>query len=109
MRRRAWLIAGSVAAGLLLTIALTHLIPLNYLSVQQKPEQRPQQLHDYYIIMDEKTGAELMYVPLVVSIGDEVITEDNKRYTIVTIKQNRAYARYVEMVDIHPKRDKDRP
>lgn len=100
LKRRTWIIAVAAAAGLLLLVSTVYLFPLNLLSTQQKPEQSTQPLHDYYIIIDEATGADLMYVPLVVSIGDEVITEDNKRYTIVKVEQNRAYARYVEDVDL---------
>ena len=96
--RPLWLTAGFLVAVLLLFLILSHLFPLNLLSVQQKPNQLPQQLHDYYIIIDEATGAELMYVPLVVSIGDEVITENDKRYTVVRIEENRAYSRFVENV-----------
>lgn len=77
-----------------------HLLPLNMLPVQQKPEQTPQKVYDYYLIIDEVNNQTLMYVPLVVSIGDEVITEENKRYQIVKIEENRAYARFVEYVDI---------
>lgn len=103
LRRSLWLTAGFLVAVLLLFLVISQLFPLNLLSVQQKPNQLPQQLHDYYVIIDEATGVELMYVPLVVSSGDEVITENDKRYTVVRIEENRAYARFVE--DVSYKQD----
>jgi hypothetical protein len=100
VKRRVWLIVGSIAAGLLLLLALSHLMPLNFMSVQPKPEQQPQKVYDYYIIFDEVSGVDLMYVPLIVSVGDEVITEENKRYTIIKVEENRAYARFVEDINL---------
>jgi len=41
-----------------------------------------------------------MYVPLVVSVGDELISEDNRYYRIVRIEENRAYARFVRDVNL---------
>lgn len=99
-RRRLLIIVGALLVGGAAVYATINLLPLNMLSVQQKPEQAPQKVHEYYIIIDEATGRNLMYVPLVVSIGDEVITEENKRYEVVRVEENRAYARFVEAVDL---------
>ncbi len=77
-----------------------HILPLNIFSVQQKPVPEPQKIYDYYIILDEIDGHSLMYVPLVVNVGDEVLTEENKRYKIVRIEENRAFARFVEDVSL---------
>jgi hypothetical protein len=101
-KRRIWLIAGFLAMSAVIVIALgsLHLLPLNILSVQQKPEQAPQKVYDYYIIIDEQDGKTLMYVPLVVSVGDELISEENKYYKIVKIEDNRAYARFVKDVNL---------
>lgn len=107
LKRRSWIIAGSVAAGMLLLMATLYLLPLNLFTAQQKPEEITQPIHEYYIIIDEATGVELMYIPLVVSIGDEVITEDDKRYTIVKVEKNRAYARFVEDVDLEKYKPKE--
>ena len=96
LRRRLLLIVITTIIGAGLLLASFHLIPLNFFSVQQKPQQQPQKVYDYYSIYDEKTGQDLMYVPLVVSIGDEVLTEDDKLYKIVKVEENRAYARYVK-------------
>lgn len=93
-----------VAAFLVLAAAIVYgaisLLPLNMLPIQQKPEQPPQKAYDYYQIIDLETERTLMYVPLVVSVGDEVVSEENKRYQVVRVEENRAYARFVENVDI---------
>lgn len=77
-----------------------HILPLNIFSIQQKPEPEPQKIYEYYIILDEIDGHSLMYVPLVVNIGDEVLTEENKRYKVVRIEENRAFARFVEDINL---------
>lgn len=77
-----------------------HILPLNLFSIQQKPTPQPQKLYDYYTIIDEVDGHSLMYVPLVVNVGDEVLTEENKRYKIVKVEQNRAFARFIENVNL---------
>jgi hypothetical protein len=76
------------------------LLPLNILPIQQKPEQPPQKAYDYYLIIDVESGRTLMYVPLMVNVGDEVLSEENKRYQVVRVEENRAYARFVEHVDL---------
>jgi hypothetical protein len=93
-----------IAAGLLLAAAVIYaavsLLPLSILPIQQKPEVPPQKAYDYYLIIDVESDRTLMYVPLLVHVGDEVISEENKRYQVVRIEENRAYARFVENVDI---------
>lgn len=84
----------------LFAFSALHILPLNIFSVQQKPEPQSQQLYDYYIIYDETDGHSLMYVPLVVNVGDEVLTEENKRYKVVKIEENRAFARFVEDISL---------
>ena len=96
LKRRFLLAVITTIIGAVLLLSMFYLIPLNIFSVQQKPLQAPQKIHDYYIIYDEKSGQDLMYVPLVVSVGDEVLTEDDKLYRIVKVEENRAYARFVE-------------
>lgn len=98
--KRVGLIVASLLLGVGLTGAALYYTPLNFMSVQQKPEQAPQQIYDYYIIIDEKTGQSLMYVPLVVSPGDEVITENNQRFRVIRLEENHAIARYVEDVNL---------
>jgi len=82
----------------LFSLSALNILPLNMFSVQQKPE--PQQIYDYYIIVDEIDGHSLMYVPLVVNVGDEVLTDENKRYKVVKIEENRGIARFVEDVNL---------
>ncbi len=85
-----------IIVTLILTLGVLQVIPLNIFSIHAKPDQAPQKIYDYYLILDEKSEVLLMYVPLVVSKGDEIITEDNKLYRVVKIEENRAYARFVK-------------
>ncbi|MGI6092617.1 MAG: stage II sporulation protein P [Veillonellaceae bacterium] len=101
LKRRTLLITGIITLFLIIAaLAFLHLLPMNIFSVQQKPEQAPQKVYDYYLIIDEQTNQTIMYVPLVVSIGDEVISEENKYYEIVRIEENRAYARFIKHIEI---------
>lgn len=84
----------------ILLLSLLHIIPLHFLPIQPKPETQSQNVYEYYIIIDESDGHSLMYVPLVVNIGDEVVTEENKRYKVVKIEQNFAFARFIEEVNL---------
>ena len=52
-------------------------------------------VYPYYFIYEEKSGHHLMTVSIVVTTGDELISEDNKLYRIVRVDENKAYARYV--------------
>nr|WP_092073734.1 stage II sporulation protein P [Dendrosporobacter quercicolus]NSL47944.1 stage II sporulation protein P [Dendrosporobacter quercicolus DSM 1736]SDM66388.1 hypothetical protein SAMN04488502_106149 [Dendrosporobacter quercicolus] len=102
LKRRLLLIAGALLLIGCIAVSSIHLLPLeNFLLIQQKPEQTPQKVYDYYIIVDEETGNHLMYVPLVVGIGDEVLSEDNKLYQVVRVEGNQAYARFVRDVDLN--------
>ncbi len=102
LKRRMFFIAGALLLIAVISISFLHLLPLqNFLLIQQKPEQAPQKVYDYYIIIDEESGNQLMYVPLVVSIGDEVLSEENKLYRVVRVEENQAYARYVRDVNLN--------
>lgn len=81
-----------VVIGLLFLfyLGLTYL-PVNLLPIQQKPV--PQPVYDYYEIVDENGGESLMVVPLVVNVGDELLTEDNRKFKVVKVVENTAYAR----------------
>jgi hypothetical protein len=85
------LIAFLVGIGL-----MVYFIPFKGLGEYHKPEQA----YEYYYIYAEEDGRELMRVPVAISIDDELITEDNKRYKIVQIEGNKGIARFVEMIDI---------
>lgn len=82
------------------TIAVFYYIPLNLFSIQQKPEHPAQKKYDHYTIYEEETGEILMYVPLVVNVGDELISENNKLYKVVKVEENQAYARFVENLNL---------
>ncbi len=101
-------VAGILTLVALVTIGVLHYVPLTLFSVQQKPEQTPQKIYDYYTIIEENTGEVLMYVPLVVSLGDELISEDNKRYRIIKVEENQAYARFVENLNLELDKDNGR-
>lgn len=101
MHKSRWVkLLGILALLTVITAGVIHYIPLNLFTIQQKPEQAPQKVYDYYIIYDEKTNEILMYVPIVVSVDDELISEANKRYKVVRIEENRAYARFVEDLNL---------
>ncbi|MBC8014216.1 MAG: stage II sporulation protein P [Sporomusaceae bacterium] len=100
------LLAGIIILLGIFAFSTLHILPLTLFPVQQKPDPQPQKLHDYYIISDEIDGHSLMYVPLVVNIGDEVITEENKRYKVVRIEENRAFARFVEDISLEEHKKK---
>lgn len=53
-------------------------------------------VYPYYFIYEEKSGHHLMTVSIVVTTGDELISEDNKLYRVVKVDENKAYARYVQ-------------
>lgn len=89
-----------LALAAITTAGVLHYFPLSMFSTQQKPEQAPQKIYDHYIILEENTNEILMYVPLVVSVGDELISDKNKRYKIVKVTENQAYARFVEDLNL---------
>ncbi len=99
-KRRLFILVAALLVGGVAAYLLLNQLPLNLLPIQQKPEQAPQKVYEHYVILEDGTDRMLMYVPLVVSVGDELITEENKRYEIVRIEENRAYARFVENVGI---------
>ncbi|TWH47000.1 stage II sporulation protein P [Sporomusa sp. KB1] len=100
MSRRSVTKLASLLALVAIVIIGVYYVPLTMFSVQPKPEQTPQKIYDYYIIVEEDTKEVLMYVPVVVSIGDELVSDQNKRYKIVKIEENQAYARFVEDLNL---------
>lgn len=52
-------------------------------------------VYPYYFIYEEKSGRHLMTVSVVVTVGDELITEEDQLYRVVRMEENKAYARYV--------------
>jgi hypothetical protein len=91
-RRIAVFLLAGLALAILAYFALSYL-PMSLLPMQQKPT--PQPIYDYYEILDEAGGESLMTVPLIVNVGDELLTEDNRRFQVVKVIENKAYARKV--------------
>jgi len=100
LKRRLYIIISIVLMSGITIFGLVRLLPSDMLQIQQKPEQGPQKRYPYYQIIAAEDQRTLMYVPVVVTVGDELITEDNKRYQVVRIEENRAYARFVENVPL---------
>jgi hypothetical protein len=51
--------------------------------------------YPYYQIIDHATGRTLTYVSAMSVVkGDEYVTGDNRRYVVVMVKGNKAYAKY---------------
>lgn len=62
-----------------------------------RPKQvRPHPIkYPYYQIIDQATGRTLTYVSAMSVVkGDEYVTGDNRRYIVVMVKGNKAYAKY---------------
>ncbi len=57
-------------------------------------------VYPYYFIYDEASDRHLATVSIVVTVDDELITEDDRLFRIVRIKENRAYARYVRDLEL---------
>lgn len=93
-------LAGIFAVIALIAITAGYYVPLSLFPVQQKPEQAPPKVYDYYIVVEENTNEVLMYVPLVINVGDELVSEQNKRYKIVKVVENYGYARFVENLNL---------
>lgn len=99
-RKRLTKLAGIFAVVTLIGVVLAYQVPSSWLPVQQKPEQPSPKVYDYYIVVDENTNEVLMYVPIVVEVGDELVSEQNKRYKIVKVEENYGYARFVEDLNL---------
>lgn len=58
--------------------------------------QRPDPEYAYYIVIDEESNEILTYVSSVrVTVGDEYLTGDGRRYAVVRMEENRAFARRI--------------
>lgn len=100
--RRRFFIGSLIVFSIILLISFIPSAPHYLFPVQQKPEKSTQRVYDYYLIIDEADGHTIMYVPLIAHIGDEVLSEENKLYTIVRIEENRAYARFKKNMQLTP-------
>ena len=98
-RRHVWIFAGLMLITFI--AALFYFRPLFFSSPQKKIETPAEKTYEYYIIIDGATGMNLMYLSTVVpKVGDEVVSESNKRYIIMRIEENRAYAQYEETLTL---------
>lgn len=91
-RRITFLLLTGLTLAVIAYFSLLYL-PLSLLPLQQKPT--PQPIYDYYEIVDEAGGESLMTIPLIVNVGDELLTEDNRRFQVIKVIENKAYARKV--------------
>jgi hypothetical protein len=92
-------------------IILTGFIVLIYLGIRYlvpfvSPSPGPKSIrpypvqYSYYQIIDEATGKTLTYISSTpVTVGDEYITGDNRRYVVVRLQGNKAYAKFAGMVN----------
>ncbi|MGE5582888.1 MAG: stage II sporulation protein P [Bacillota bacterium] len=78
-----------------------------YISTLYLPSPQPRaykKIYNYYKIVDINTGNTLMHVSSVPVVkGDELVTQDNKRYVVVRVTGNKAYAKYIETLRIESK------
>jgi hypothetical protein len=100
LKHRLYIITGIILLGGFTVFGFSHLLPSNILYIHEKPLQEPVKRYQYYRIIAEDDQRTLMYVPVAVTVGDELITEENQRYKVVRIEENRAYARFVENVPL---------
>lgn len=97
MRSTALIIIGIFLA--LLVIFFLVIKPL--VLVKERRPQLPE--FPYYVIVDVETDTPLAYISSIpVSVGDELITRENKLYRVVAVEGNTAYARFVKKVDLIP-------
>lgn len=99
-KRRKLLVISMVILSVIVALGFLDWRAANRLPSEQKPELPSAYPYEYYVIMDAENEEILMYVPIKVNVGDEMVSDKNKRYQVVRIEENRAYARFVENVDI---------
>ncbi|MBP2645668.1 MAG: hypothetical protein H6Q75_1108, partial [Firmicutes bacterium] len=78
MLKRRWLILLGLVS--IITVLSLYVIPVNFFFHKQALPAPELKKYAYYQIIDEATGQTLMYVPIAVSLDDELVSETNKRY-----------------------------
>lgn len=85
---------------ILAALAAVFVIVQYFVPILTKPPQtKPgliieEKIYDYYILIDEETGQVLSHVSSIkVTTGDEYFSENNKRYVVTKVEENRAYMR----------------
>lgn len=96
LRKRLSILILGILALLIGVAVLVFILPFKGFGVSQKPEQP----YEYYYIYAEEDGRELMRVPITINIGDELITEDNKRYKVIKVDGAKGIAQYVETISL---------
>lgn len=93
IRSRTKLIMGILVIVSVVVIAAQYLFPVFTRPPQAKPELIIEnKVYEYYILIDQETGEVLGHVSsLEVTTGDEYISENNKRYVVIRVEENRAY------------------
>ena len=98
-KRRIYIIISILALVGCAAFATVALLPHDKLPPQDTPPSPPPN-SIFYQILDIEDEQTLMYVPVAVKVGDELITDTNKRYQVVKVEENRAYARFIETVNL---------
>jgi hypothetical protein len=89
-----------IVLGLALLIIIS-LVVRPLILVKERRPQLPE--FPYYVIVDLETETPLAYISSIpVTVGDELITRENKLYRVVAVEGNTAYARFVKKVDLIP-------
>ena len=79
-----------------LLIIVIMLIISGALFYQWHTQHSPNPEYAYYIVFDEESNEILTYVSSVrVTVGDEYLTGDGRRYAVVRMEENRAFARRI--------------
>ena len=96
MKSRNWL--WSVLIVMLVVIPVFYFYgPMLFKTPKQPVRPYPQPMkYSYYKIVDQANGKPLMYISSgPVGPGDKLITEDNRRFVVVKVVGNKAYAKCV--------------
>ncbi|MDR1702511.1 MAG: stage II sporulation protein P [Sporomusaceae bacterium] len=83
---------------LLALYALIVIAAAGYALFQHAPFAGQPEIYNYYIIIDEATEEHLMYVPVTVHAGDELLSENNNRYVVTKVAKDIAYAKFIENI-----------
>ncbi|SDD67634.1 hypothetical protein [Sporomusa acidovorans] len=90
-----------VIGAVLLAVSLGLYVTSQPATPEQKPLPAPQSpSYTSFVILEETTGETLMQISVPPTVGDELVTDTNKRYTVVKVEEKRAYARFVEDVNL---------
>jgi hypothetical protein len=84
--------------SILIFLAIRYISPLVFPTPKPKIVRPQPIIYRYYQVIDITTGKTLTYISSApVNLGDEYITENNKRYVVIRMKGNKAYAKSAGM------------